>query len=112
MNRKRIERAIKDILIAIGEDPKRQGLVDTPSRVARMYEEILSGIGKDAGKEIKIQYAEYDEIQVIFMKNLRRDAALYNDYHAQIVELSKNYCRAKPLCTDCPVRVLCRKKSL
>lgn len=65
MNSKKIEHAVKDILIAIGEDPKRQGLIDTPRRVARMYEETLSGIGKDAGKEIKIQHAEYDEIVLL-----------------------------------------------
>lgn len=72
MDRKKIEKAIKDILTAVGEDPKKQGLVDTPSRVARMYEEVLSGIGKDARREIKIQHAEYDEIVLI------KDIPLYS----------------------------------
>lgn len=68
MNIKKIEKAFRDILIAIGEDPKRDGLRETPSRVAKMYSEICSGIGKDAGKEIKIQFAEYDEI--VLIKNI------------------------------------------
>ncbi|MDD4899874.1 MAG: GTP cyclohydrolase I, partial [Candidatus Omnitrophica bacterium] len=40
MNRKKIEKAITDILEAIGENPRRRDLLDTPSRVAEMYEEI------------------------------------------------------------------------
>lgn len=72
MDKKKIERAVKDILASIGEDPKRPGISDTPARVARMYEEILSGIGKDASKEIKIQHAEYDEIVLL------RDIPLYS----------------------------------
>lgn len=72
MNCKKIEKAIRDILTAVGEDPKREGLVDTPARVARMYEEVLSGIGRDAGKEIKIQHAQYDEIVLI------KDIPLYS----------------------------------
>lgn len=72
MDKKKIEKAIRDILIAVGEDPKRPGLADTPARVARMYEEVLSGIGKDAAKELKIQHAEYDEIVLI------KDIPLYS----------------------------------
>ena len=44
----KIRKAVRDILEAIGEDPDREGLLDTPDRVARMYEEIFSGLGKDA----------------------------------------------------------------
>lgn len=72
MDKKKIERAVKEILLSIGEDPKRPGLRETPARVARMYEEILSGIGKDAAREIKIQHAEYDEIVLI------KDIPLYS----------------------------------
>lgn len=48
MNRKNIEKAVKDLLTALGEDTCREGLVDTPSRVARMYEEILAGYSDSA----------------------------------------------------------------
>ena len=44
INNKKIEKAIKNILKAIGEDPKREGLIETPKRIAKMYEEIFSGI--------------------------------------------------------------------
>lgn len=47
MDKLKVEKAIKDLLIAIGEDPNRPGLKDTPDRVARMYEEILSGNNED-----------------------------------------------------------------
>lgn len=44
MDKAKIEKAVRDILEAIGENPDRPGLVETPSRVARMYEEVLAGI--------------------------------------------------------------------
>lgn len=43
IDKKRIENAIKEILIAIGENPEREGLVETPERVAKMYEEVFEG---------------------------------------------------------------------
>jgi endonuclease-3 related protein len=49
----------------------------------------------------------YAEIQRFFHENLPRDAGLYNDYHAQIVRLGKDYCRARPRCPDCPLRDIC-----
>jgi len=63
MDKKKIERAIKDILEAIGEDPERDGLKNTPGRVADMYEEIFSGIHRDAEDEIRVFFEkEHDEI--------------------------------------------------
>lgn len=44
MDKARIEKAVREILIAIGEDPDREGLVETPKRVANMYEEILQDL--------------------------------------------------------------------
>ena len=49
MDKKRIEAAVREILAAVGEDPDREGLVETPARVARMYEEIYGGMEEDAG---------------------------------------------------------------
>jgi GTP cyclohydrolase I len=54
MNRKKIEKAMRNILEAIGEDPKRKDLLDTPKRVAEMYEEIFSGVNQDPEKELEV----------------------------------------------------------
>ena len=43
MDKERIERAVREILEAVGEDPSREGLLETPGRVARMYEESFPG---------------------------------------------------------------------
>lgn len=72
MDLKKIEKAVKDILIAIGEDPARDGLRETPVRVARMYQEICSGVGRDPGDEIKVLQAQYDEIVLV------KDIPLYS----------------------------------
>lgn len=48
MDKGKIEKAVSMIIEAVGEDPNREGLLETPQRVARMYEEIFSGLGKDA----------------------------------------------------------------
>ena len=48
MDKERIKKVIHELLIAIGENPEREGLKETPDRVARMYEEILSGYREDA----------------------------------------------------------------
>ena len=46
---------------------------------------------------------DYDEVQAFFMKRLARDTALFNDYHAQIVQLGKDICKkSKPRCPACP----------
>lgn len=54
MNKAKIEKAVRQILEAIGEDPKRKDLLETPRRVAQMYEEIFSGIGEDPEKELEV----------------------------------------------------------
>ncbi len=48
----RIERAVREILAAVGEDPDREGLLETPARVARAYAELLSGLRDDAGRHL------------------------------------------------------------
>lgn len=49
-----IEDAVRTILKAVGEDPDREGIKDTPQRVARMYAEIFSGLHRDINKDIKV----------------------------------------------------------
>lgn len=72
MDLKRIENAVKEILIAIGEDPEREGLIETPARVARMYEEVFSGLSEDPVKHIKTFNTGNDEMVVV------RDIPLYS----------------------------------
>lgn len=63
MNKKKIEKAVREILEAIGEDPERKDLLETPKRVAEMYEEIFSGMGKDPKKELEVILDQkHDEI--------------------------------------------------
>ena len=66
MDLKRIENAVQDILIAIGEDPEREGLKETPARVARMYEELFDGLTKDPARHLRTAFKEqYDELVVL-----------------------------------------------
>lgn len=67
MDRDRIERAVKDILIAIGEDPEREGLIDTPKRIANMFEEIFSGLGQSPEKHLEIYFQKeiYEELVLV-----------------------------------------------
>ena len=62
----RIERAVREILAAVGEDPDREGLLETPARVARMYAEVFSGLHKDPRIHLKRVFSEtYDEIVLL-----------------------------------------------
>ena len=62
----RIEKAVREILIAVGEDPDREGLVETPARVARMYRELLAGLHQDPRVHLRKFFTEkYDEVVVV-----------------------------------------------
>lgn len=62
----RIEKAVREILIAIGEDPDRDGLVDTPARVARFYTEICSGLRENPSDHLdKTFEVDHDEIIIV-----------------------------------------------
>jgi GTP cyclohydrolase I len=62
----RIEAAVREILAAIGEDPARDGLVDTPARVARMYEEIFSGLRETPDLHLAVTFeANHDEMVMV-----------------------------------------------
>lgn len=69
MDKKKIEKAVRDILVAIGEDPKRRDIKDTPRRVAEMYEEILEGYKLDPEKELEVIF-EKDHDEIILLKNI------------------------------------------
>src|SRR3954471_3079575 len=62
----RIERAVREILLAVGEDPDREGLLRTPNRVARAYGELMAGMHDDPRKHLKTVFTErYDEVVLL-----------------------------------------------
>ena len=62
----RIERAVREILIAVGEDPDREGLLKTPNRVARAYGELMAGLQEDPCRHLKTVFNErYDEVVLL-----------------------------------------------
>jgi len=66
VDRPRIERAVREILLAVGEDPDRASLVETPARVARMYAELFSGLHSDPARHLQKMFEErYDELVLV-----------------------------------------------
>ncbi len=65
MDLPRIEHAVKEILEAIGEDPDREGLQETPQRVARMYAEVFAGLHRDISKDIKTFHGEGNDEMIL-----------------------------------------------
>ncbi|HTY08590.1 MAG TPA: GTP cyclohydrolase I FolE [Candidatus Edwardsbacteria bacterium] len=68
-DQRQIERAVTALLRAVGEDPGREGLRDTPGRVARMYQEIFSGMWADAAEELKV-YRVKNEDEMILVRDI------------------------------------------
>lgn len=63
---KRIEAAVLEILAALGEDPGRDGLLETPGRVARMYEELFAGFHEDPANHLEVTFAaDHDEMVMV-----------------------------------------------
>jgi GTP cyclohydrolase I len=65
IDRAKIEKAVASIIEAIGEDPKREGLVGTPRRIAEMYAEVFGGIYEDPGEELRVGFEEGHQEMVI-----------------------------------------------
>jgi len=66
VDRPRIERAMREILLAVGEDPDREGLRETPARVARMYAELFRGLHQDPRRHLKKFFSETcDEVVLV-----------------------------------------------
>jgi GTP cyclohydrolase I len=62
----RIERAVREILLAVGEDPEREGLLKTPNRVARAYGELFAGLQDNPRRHLKTVFREqYDEVVLL-----------------------------------------------
>ena len=65
-----IEKAVRGILIAIGENPDREGLIGTPDRVARMYEEIFSGLHEDPREHLKVLFKNENHEEMVVVKDI------------------------------------------
>lgn len=74
MDKNRIEAAVRELLCAVGEDPEREGLLETPKRVANMYEEIFSGLEDDPHRHLKVfnEPQQHEELVIV------RDIPLYS----------------------------------
>jgi GTP cyclohydrolase I len=65
----RAERAVRELLLAIGEDPDRDGLLETPARVARAYGELFAGYREDPGDHLERQF-EVDHDEMVIVKDI------------------------------------------
>lgn len=73
VDQERLENAVREILLAVGEDPQRDGLLDTPARVARMYGEVLSGKELDPARHLEVTFAE-DHHEMVVVKDIAFDS--------------------------------------
>lgn len=69
MDKERIQNAVREILIAVGEKPDREGLLETPKRVANMYEEIFAGLTEDPKQHIKL-FNEQSNDEMVIVKDI------------------------------------------
>ena len=70
IDQKRAEAAVREFLIAIGEDPDREGLLETPARVARACSEVFSGLYEDPAKYLLKQFHEADHEEMVIVKDI------------------------------------------
>lgn len=73
MDAAKIEEGVRLILEGIGEDPRREGLLETPARVARMYEEVFAGLTEDPARHFEVTFDEHHEEMVLV-----RDISFYS----------------------------------
>ena len=64
-----IEAAVRQILVAIGENPEREGLVETPRRVAEAYAELFSGVGEDPSELLTVGFDEEDHHEMVVLRD-------------------------------------------
>lgn len=69
MDKQRIENAVREILWAIGENPDREGLVETPKRVANMYAEIFAGLEDNPARHLKV-FNESDNDEMVVVRDI------------------------------------------
>lgn len=69
MDKEKIEKAVKEILIAVGENPERPGLLETPRRVANMYEELFAGLTEDPKQHLKF-FDEKSNDEMVIVRDI------------------------------------------
>jgi GTP cyclohydrolase I len=69
IDRPRIERAVREILLAIGEDPEREGLMETPERVAEAYAHLFSGLNENPARNVEVSFAT-DTHDAVLLRDL------------------------------------------
>ncbi|HWH34210.1 MAG TPA: GTP cyclohydrolase I FolE [Acidimicrobiales bacterium] len=71
VDRARIEKAVRELLLALGENPDREGLERTPARVAELYAEVAGGLADDPGRHLSVTFAaDHDEMVMVRDINL------------------------------------------
>ncbi len=70
MDKPGIEQSVRDILVAIGEDPDREGLRGTPRRIAEMYEEIFAGMRENPGSLLEVGFDDEDHHEMVVVKDI------------------------------------------
>jgi len=73
---------------------------------------VVDAYAKRIINRVGFKEETYDELQTLFMSNLKKNEKLYNEYHALLVELGKNVCKIKPLCQNCPLEESCNKNGI
>jgi len=70
MDKPRIEKAVREILLAMGENPDREGLQDTPKRIAKMYEEIFSGLTVEPKDHLDVHFQDEGHEELVLVKDI------------------------------------------
>lgn len=70
---------------------------------------VIDDYTKRIFERLGFKVGGYNEWQRLFMDKLPKDIELFNEYHALLVELGKNYCKKKPICKGCPIKKICKK---
>ena len=71
---------------------------------------VIDAYTKRIFNRLGFKEKSYYELQELFMKNLDKDFKIFNEYHALLVKLGKDYCKKKPLCQNCPLNKICEFK--
>lgn len=70
MDKSTIEQSVREIIEAIGEDPNREGLADTPRRIAEMYEELFGGLKEDPRELLEVGFDDEDHHEMVIVKDI------------------------------------------